>query len=236
MSKNLTELTARTDTANSDLIHVNSGGSDYKQTKQNFLLGEFKHTFATNEDLTTQVDALQTAGTYFGSCAAYNHKDEVNVPINTSMLVCARVFNSQFAEIEIHVVGQGDARYTKAKNNGSWETSWTKLATRKEQDHVSEIYTDPSVETGGTSKTFSISNSTRALVIIGGSAAERTGVWYIYCGGSGAMYIIPLVKSSNSKVDITSSANNRFTASTSASNAIAVDLVQFTSGTIAEVN
>lgn len=36
-NKNLTDLTARTATAGSDLIHVNSGGTDYKETKANFL-------------------------------------------------------------------------------------------------------------------------------------------------------------------------------------------------------
>lgn len=36
-NKNLTDLTARTATADSDLIHVNSGGTDYKETKANFL-------------------------------------------------------------------------------------------------------------------------------------------------------------------------------------------------------
>lgn len=33
----LPNLTERTATANSDLIHVNSGGTDYKETKANFL-------------------------------------------------------------------------------------------------------------------------------------------------------------------------------------------------------
>lgn len=36
-NKSLTDLTARTATADSDLIHVNSGGTDYKETKANFL-------------------------------------------------------------------------------------------------------------------------------------------------------------------------------------------------------
>ena len=36
MAKNVTQLTARTATADSDILHVNSGGTDYKQTKANF--------------------------------------------------------------------------------------------------------------------------------------------------------------------------------------------------------
>lgn len=135
MAQNLTDLTARTNTAVTDIIHVNSSGIDYKQTKQNFLLGEFKHSFANDTDLTTQVNNLPTAGTYFGACSSNGHKDEVNIPVNSSILVCARVFSSQFAEIEIHIIGQGDNRYVKAKNNGTWDSSWTKLATRSEQDY-----------------------------------------------------------------------------------------------------
>lgn len=41
MAKNLTQLTARTATADSDLIHVNSGGTDYKETKIDFLKNSF---------------------------------------------------------------------------------------------------------------------------------------------------------------------------------------------------
>ena len=36
MAKNVIQLTARTATADSDILHVNSGGTDYKQTKANF--------------------------------------------------------------------------------------------------------------------------------------------------------------------------------------------------------
>jgi len=35
--KSLTDLSERTATANTDLLHVNSGGTDYKQTKANLL-------------------------------------------------------------------------------------------------------------------------------------------------------------------------------------------------------
>lgn len=35
----LPNLTERTATADTDLIHVNSGGTDYKETKANFLSG-----------------------------------------------------------------------------------------------------------------------------------------------------------------------------------------------------
>lgn len=54
-NQNLTDLTARTTTADTDLIHVNSGGTDYKETKANFL-SDIKTTL-------TSVNNTVTSGT-----------------------------------------------------------------------------------------------------------------------------------------------------------------------------
>ena len=51
-NKNLTDLTARTATADSDLIHVNSGGTDYKETKANFLSNITSSISSINSSLT----------------------------------------------------------------------------------------------------------------------------------------------------------------------------------------
>lgn len=48
----LPNLTERTATANSDLIHVNSGGTDYKETKGNFLSDVNSSISALNNSLT----------------------------------------------------------------------------------------------------------------------------------------------------------------------------------------
>lgn len=48
----LPNLTERTATANSDLIHVNSGGTDYKETKANFLSDVNSSISALNNSLT----------------------------------------------------------------------------------------------------------------------------------------------------------------------------------------
>ena len=50
-NKNLTDLTARTATADTDLIHVSSGGVDYKQTKANFC--KFSETTYTGSNAIT---------------------------------------------------------------------------------------------------------------------------------------------------------------------------------------
>ena len=48
----LPNLTERTATANSDLIHVNSGGTDYKETKANFLSDVNSSITSLNNSLT----------------------------------------------------------------------------------------------------------------------------------------------------------------------------------------
>lgn len=48
----LPNLTERTATASSDLIHVNSGGTDYKETKANFLSDVNSSITSLNSSLT----------------------------------------------------------------------------------------------------------------------------------------------------------------------------------------
>ena len=59
----LPSLTERTATANSDLIHVNSGGTDYKETKANFLSDVNSSIYALNNSLTpsSTIDAFSIA-------------------------------------------------------------------------------------------------------------------------------------------------------------------------------
>lgn len=228
-NKSLTDLTARTATADSDLIHVNSGGTDYKETKSDFLQGTLRMSFSNTSLFTTQADALP-AGSWFGSCNANGHQTETGCPVNSGVHIWVWKYSSSFIVIEVSTIGQADSVFRIAKNNGTWQTSWTRMPTRNEAEKVSE----PLSMQGPGSKTFSISNSTRALVVLGGSASARWGMWYVYCGSSGTMYIVP-VGTPGGNVTLTSSANNRFTASTTASNAIAIDIVRFTSGTIEEV-
>lgn len=58
-NRSLTDLSARTTTADTDLIHVNASGTDYKQTKANFLQDTPKHY-----DATTAQSVTGTSGNY----------------------------------------------------------------------------------------------------------------------------------------------------------------------------
>ena len=51
-NQSLVDLTERTATADSDLIHVNSGGTDYKETKANFLSDVNSSITSLNNSLT----------------------------------------------------------------------------------------------------------------------------------------------------------------------------------------
>ena len=227
--KSLTDLTSRTATAATDLMHINSGGTDYKQTKDNFLKGDFAYTFDNTTAITTQADALGSSGQYVGKINSYGHQAETGMPMNNSFYVTISIYSANYKKIEATDVDV-KATYVKYKISGTWESSWTKMPTRNEADKVSEALSMQ----GPGSATFSISNSTRALVVLGGSAAARWGMWFVYCGSTGTMYIVP-VGTPGANVTLTSSANNRFTVATTASNAIAIDIVRFTSGTIEEV-
>lgn len=70
----LPNLTERTATANTDLIHVNSGGTDYKETKGNFLSDVNSSISALNNSLTN----IRTSGQFLG----YKDKYITNVSIS----------------------------------------------------------------------------------------------------------------------------------------------------------
>lgn len=74
----LPNLTERTATASSDLIHVNSGGTDYKETKANFLSDVNSSITSLNNSLANSLvknpnnitsynefDALATSGGFY---------------------------------------------------------------------------------------------------------------------------------------------------------------------------
>lgn len=133
-NQSLVDLMERTATADTDLVHVNSGGTDYKQTKANFLADyvseiEFNNTSA----LTTQVDALPVGsygGAYTGKIASYGHQSETGVPENDNYTVEVSAFSTQNKRITIMSV-LGDKTYTRTKLNGTWG-SWILVPRRDE--------------------------------------------------------------------------------------------------------
>lgn len=125
---NLPALTATSDT---DLIHVNSGGTDYKQEKSDFLQGSLAHTFGNTSSLTSQVDAL-TVGNYFGTISSYGHQVETDVPSNTNYYVNAFVYaGTTYRKILLHTLNS-DTFYIRYKySDGSWG-AWVEAPTRSE--------------------------------------------------------------------------------------------------------
>lgn len=63
----LPNLTERTATANSDLIHVNSGGTDYKETKANFLSDVNSSITSLNNSLATKTGTYKNAPDFSGA-------------------------------------------------------------------------------------------------------------------------------------------------------------------------
>lgn len=129
--QSLTDLTARTATADSDLLHINSGGTDYKETKGDFLRGTFFREFDTTTDITTQIDPLLN-GTYIGKISSYGHQSETGVPDNDSYYVYAQKIANANIYLRITSVGQNGTTYFKIKNSSGWASSWTKYPTRAE--------------------------------------------------------------------------------------------------------
>ena len=119
--QSILDLTARTATADSDLLHINSGGTDYKQAKLDFLLGNFQHNFGNTSLLTSQVQALPTLGTYFGTIGSYGKQTETGVPENASFYVKAQCIANNYKSLEIWKVDNSEAsHYINTLANGNW--------------------------------------------------------------------------------------------------------------------
>lgn len=132
-NKSLTDLTARTATADSDLIHVNSGGTDYKETKLNFLKASFGIEFSNTTNITTQADALPDTGTYYGTLISSGHQVETGTPAATFWYVRVLCLSSYYKVIDLWGVDDPQANhYVKCKKNNSWQSAWTLDPTRAE--------------------------------------------------------------------------------------------------------
>lgn len=133
-NKSLTDLTALTTTADSDLVHVNRGGTDYKQEKIDFMNGNLSVAFSFSSLLTAQVDSMDLSKTCFGYLWNYGHVSTSGVPINNLCYIKAVTTNSNlYSCIEAWSATDPDGQhYIVCKNNGTWESSWTKCASKAE--------------------------------------------------------------------------------------------------------
>lgn len=126
-------LPVRTATADSDLIHVNSGGVDYKQTKESFVTDLSRMVFfETSSTLTSQVDALPNSwGDYYGVLLAYGHQTETGMPENSVFYVHVNVIDGNYRWIEARVTGNTYNEYMNVKSAGVW-SGWILKPKRSE--------------------------------------------------------------------------------------------------------
>ena len=132
-NKSLTDLTARTATADSDLLHINSGGTDYKETKADFAddLAQ-RASFNNTSDIKTQAGALSRSNKlYYGICNSYGHQTETGSPINANFYITVHVNSSTSKCVELIVIGQSGRRFQAFQNSGAW-TAWEELPARSE--------------------------------------------------------------------------------------------------------
>lgn len=133
-NKSLTDLTARTATADSDLLHINSGGTDYKETKANFSANLAKWVdFGNSSALTTQIDALAGDCAYEGLILSYGHQTETGVPINANFYVDVIKIASGAGRVKIYALNSSakPVSYINFKSGGAWQ-GWVQDPTRDE--------------------------------------------------------------------------------------------------------
>lgn len=191
MAKKLTELTARTATAGTDLIHVNSGGTDYKQTKADFLSNTVARNveFANNTTLTSQVDALDW-GPYTGYIAATTSTSlaATGMPVQATYALSIYVYSNNMAIIHADAI-QGVRSFTRRKSNGSWG-EWIEIpATDKVAGGIASVGAQ-------SSQTFTIENNSRILLVIFGASTGRNAVYNIFATSAGVITSTPVLAGS----------------------------------------
>ena len=125
MAKNLTELTERTATDNADLLHINSNGTDYKETKQNFLIDLPRRFYPnTSSDLRAQikakVDEIGTTVSLYGIIGSYNHQTETGTPTNNNFYFEALSSGTASVKLVITIIGLSGRKWESYYASGAW--------------------------------------------------------------------------------------------------------------------
>ena len=228
--QSLVDLDAITSVDDGDLLHVNRSGSDYKQTKSNFKKDLARYyEFGNTSLLTSQADALSAsngAGFYTGKINSYGHQVETDSPVNNSGYVILAIYSSNYMRIEFESV-DGGRRYEKLKQNGTWDNDWKELPRRAEIDALNNSFArDIATISGGSSKTFTVANSSRMLLVLLGTNAARMGVYNVFTSSSGTSTIVAVLDGAN--ISITSGTNTITIAHTvSGTNNIYVNAIVF---------
>lgn len=135
MGLNILDLAPKTESSNGDLLHINTGNTDYKQLKSDFLYDvPQRTTFNTISTLFSQIDALPKTGKkYYGIISSYGHQQETGVPINANFYVDIYINNSNSANVRITVVGTSGRSFYANKNSGTWG-DWVEEPSRDEMN------------------------------------------------------------------------------------------------------
>lgn len=223
MAKNLSELPARTTTADTDLIHVNTNGTnnDYKQTKANFLQDVNKHLFvdfATDSTITSQVDNLPVGG-YWGSMTT-NTTSTTGMPTGSPAHVLVNKRTNNFAFIQVtRPTGES---WTKYKSGGVWDNSWTKTAGEFAIKLIGTI-------SSGDSATYTADASTRAFISIFSVGGTAWAIGQVSCSSGNNCYYRDISKGTDLTITQSGSAGTgKFTVANSSSLQIQVYALIFT--------
>lgn len=133
MGKKLTDLTERTATADTDLVHVNSGGVDYKESKDNFLGNKVPRNiaFSNTSAITTQFNNLEW-GPYVGyvDASTSTAKTATGMPETGYFAISGYKYSAN--DIVVHADNlRASHSYTRRKSNASWG-SWIEDPERAE--------------------------------------------------------------------------------------------------------
>lgn len=103
--------------------------------------GALYMSFLNTSTLTSQVDALPTIGTYFGSIGSYGHQSETGMPDNSDFYIKAqRTSSTGYSKIEAWSVNNVESKhYITSKVGGSWG-SWTQIPSRAEIDSINNSF------------------------------------------------------------------------------------------------
>ena len=210
-NRSLLDLTELTTTADTDLLHVNSGGTDYKESKEKFVQDLAQRTtFVNTSSILDQVAALTGSNKqYYGILSSYGHQTETGVPYNANYYVNVHVNNSNSMMVELIIIGSSGRRFQAFRNSGTW-SAWQELPSRSEVDTLNgSIARNIKTINSGESYTFTFANGSRVLIDIFGGATSRNAMYNVFVGSTGSMVWTAILSATN--VSISSPGVNQLT-------------------------
>ena len=201
-NQSLTDLTARTSTADTDLIHVNSGGTDYKQAKSDFTKDIVtKITFNNTSLLTSQVEALPNQN-YTGYISSAGHVTQTGVPEDTYYWVFVYKLSANNIRIEIRELAPAGHSYHNTKTTQGW-SGWILDPTREEITSLNSSLANTSLKYSDHTYTGTFTPNSSGYVKLGsiptdfGVSINNYFVGFLIRGWSGGQGALTLAIGSN---------------------------------------